>query len=74
MDGNSYYIHIIRDIHNIIDKDPPILIRRPRKSISISKIAPPAEIEKKGKLRKITIKIKKSIAENSIHRYTTYFY
>ena len=74
MDGNLYYVHIIRDIYNIINKDPPILIRRPKKSISVSKITPPAEVKEKGKLRKIIIKIEKSIAENSIRRYTTYFY
>ncbi len=74
MDGNPYYIYIIRNIYSIINKDPPTLIRRPRKFISVSKIAPPAEIEERDKLRKITIKIEKSIAESSIHRYITYFY
>ncbi len=74
MDGNPYYIHIIRDIYNIIDKNSPILIRRPRKFISISKITSSAEIEKRDKLRKVIIKIKKSIAESSVHRYITYFY
>ena len=74
MDGNSYYVYIIRDIYSIIDKDPPILIYRPRKFISVSKIAPPAEVEEKGKLRKIIIKMEKSIAESSVRRYITYFY
>jgi len=74
MDGNPYYVHIIRDIYSIIDKDPPILIRRPRKPISIPKIAPSAEVEERGKLRKIIIKIKKSIAESSVRRCITYFY
>ena len=74
MDGNPYYVYMIRDIYSIINKNPPILIRRPRKSISVPKIAPPTEIKKKDKLRKITIKMEKSIAENSIHRYIIYFY
>ena len=74
MDGNPYCVYVIRDIYSIIDKDPPILIRRPRKSISISKIAPPAEIEERGKLYKIIIKIKKSIVESSVRRYIIYFY
>ncbi len=74
MDGNPYYVYIIRDIYNITDENSPTLIRRPRKFISISKIAPPAEIEKRDKLHKMIIKIKKSIAENSIRRYITYFY
>ena len=73
MDRNLYYVHMIRDIYNIIDKDLPILIRRPRKFIFVSKITPPAEVKEKGKLRKITIKIEKSIAESSVRRYTTYF-
>ena len=74
MDGNPYYVHIIRNIYSITDKDSPTLIRRPRKSISVSKIAPPAEVEERDKLRKVIIKIEKSIAENSVRRYTTYFY
>ena len=74
MDGNSYYIHIIRDIHNIIDKDPPILIYRPRKSIFVPKIASSAEVEERDKLRKVAIKIEKSIAESSVHHYIIYFY
>ncbi len=74
MDGNPYYVYIIRDIYNITDENPPILIRRPRKSISIPKIAPSAEVEERDKLRKITIKIEKSIAESSVHRYIIYFY
>ena len=74
MDGNPYYVYIIRNIHNIIDKDPPTLIRRPRKSISVSKIAPPAEVEERDKLRKVIIKIEKSIAESSVRRCIIYFY
>ncbi len=74
MDGNPYYIYIIRNIYSITDKNSPILIRRPRKFISIPKITPPAEIKKRDKLHKIIIKIEKSIAENSIHRYIIYFY
>ncbi len=74
MDGNSYYVYIIRDIYSIINKNSPILIRRPRKFIFISKIAPSAEVEEKGKLRKIIIKMEKSIAESSVRRYITYFY
>jgi len=74
MDGNPYYVHIIRDIHSITNKDPPILIRRPRKFISVFKIASFAEVEKRDKLRKIIIKIKKSIAESSVRRYIIYFY
>ena len=65
---------MIRDIYNIINKNPPTLIRRPKKSISIPKIAPPAEIKERDKLRKIIIKIEKSIAESSICHYITYFY
>ncbi len=74
INGNPYYIHIIRDIHNTTDEDLPTPIRRPRKPISVPKIAPPTEIKERGKLRIITIKIEKSIAENSVRRYTTYFY
>ncbi len=74
MDENPYYVYIIRDIYNTTDKNPSILIRYPKKSIFIPKITPPAEIEKKDKLHKITIKIEKSIAESLIHRYITYFY
>ena len=74
MDRNLYYVHMIRDIYNIIDEDPPILIRRPRKSISVPKIAPPTEIKKKDKLRKVVIKIEKSIAESSVRHYIIYFY
>jgi len=74
MDGNLYYVHMIRDIYNIIDEDFPILIRRPKKFISVSKIAPPAEVEERDKLRKITIKIKKSIAESSVRCYIIHFY
>jgi len=71
---NPYYVHIIRDIHSTIDKDFSILIRYPRKSISVSKITPSAEVEERDKLRKIIIKIEKSIAENSVRRYIIYFY
>ncbi len=74
MDGNLYCVYVIRDIYNIIDKDPPILIRRPRKPIFISKIAPPAEIEERDKLRKVIIKMEKSIAESSVRRCIIYFY
>ncbi len=74
MDGNSYYVYMIRDIYSIIDKDSPILIRRPRKFISIFKIAPPAEVEERDKLRKVVIKMEKSIAESSVYRYIIYFY
>ena len=73
MDGNPYYVHIIRDIYSIIDKNPPILIRYPRKFISVPKIAPSAEIEERDKLYKIAIKIEKSIAENSVRCYIIYF-
>ena len=74
MNGNLYYVYMIRDIYNIINKNPPILIRRPKKFISILKITPPAEIEERDKLRKIIIKIEKSIAESSVRRYIIYFY
>ena len=74
MDGNLYYVYIIRDIYSIINKNPPTLIRCPRKPISIPKIAPSAEVEKRDKLRKVTIKMEKSIAESSVRRCTTYFY
>ncbi len=74
IDGNPYYVYVIYDIYNIIDEDPPILIRRPRKSISVFKIAPPAEVEERDKLRKVIIKMEKSIAESSVRRYITYFY
>ncbi len=74
MDGNSYYVYMIRDIYNIIDKDPPTLIRRSRKFISVPKITPSAEVEERGKLRKMIIKIEKSIAESSIRRCIIYFY
>ncbi len=74
MDGNPYYVYVIYNIYSIIDKDPPILIRYSRKFISISKIAPSAEVEKRDKLRKVIIKIEKSIAENSVRRYIIYFY
>ena len=74
MDGNPYYVYIIRNIYNIINKNPPTLIRRPRKSIFILKITPSTEVEERGKLYKIAIKIEKSIAENSVRRYITYFY
>ena len=74
MDGNSYYVYVIRDIYSIINKNSPILIYRPRKFIFVSKIAPSAEIEERDKLCKIIIKIKKSIAESSVRRCITYFY
>ncbi len=74
MDRNLYYVHMIRDIYNIIDKDLPILIRRPRKFIFVSKITPPAEVEERDKLHKIIIKIEKSIAESSVRRCIIYFY
>ena len=74
IDGNLYYVHMIRDIHSITDEDPPTLIRRPRKPISVPKIAPSAEVEERDKLCKMIIKIKKSIAESSVRRYIIYFY
>ncbi len=74
MDENPYYVYIIRDIYSIINKDSPILIYRPRKFIFIFKITPSAEVEEKGKLYKIIIKIEKSIAESSIYYYIIYFY
>jgi len=74
MDGNPYYVYIIRDIYSITDKNPPTLIRRPRKFIFIPKIASHAEVEERDKLRKITIKMEKSIAKNSVRRYIIYFY
>ncbi len=65
---------MIRDIYSIIDKDLSILIYRPRKFIFVSKIAPSAEIEERDKLRKVIIKMEKSIAESSVRRYIIYFY
>ncbi len=65
---------MIRDIYSIINKDSPILIRRPRKFIFVLKIAPPAEVEERDKLRKMVIKIEKSIAESSVRCCIIYFY
>ena len=74
IDGNSYCVYMIRNIYSIIDENSPILIRRPRKFISVPKIAPSAEVEKRDKLRKVAIKMEKSIAKNSVRRYIIYFY
>ena len=74
MDGNLYYVYIIRNIYSITDKDSSILIRRSRKSISVLKIAPSVEVEKRDKLCKVAIKMEKSIAESSVRRYIIYFY
>ncbi len=74
MDGNSYCVYVISDIYSIIDEDPPILIYRSRKFIFVFKIAPFAEVEERGKLRKMVIKMEKSIAESSVRRCIIYFY